>query len=244
MSAGVEDILINGAQYCRAHLRVQCHICEITYQQNNDELNQYRKNKGMRPCGDPFLDLVSSSCSTERDALVVYMTAKSATSMPTPRFDTSFSQIASSTEQDLNTRYRSIPECHICTNCGLRPTADVKLQRCSGCGIVCYCSRECQQQSWRAEHKVECRPMKVSGDMNEYIERTEKRLKIKSVSPVEPNERTLGERCRLAYESSSELRERTNQFVESQHRMDFTLPPWIERTSVAELESKWALAHS
>jgi hypothetical protein len=198
----------------------------------------------LRPCGDPFLDLVSKSCSAERDALVAYMLTKSPT-LPDKHRDFSFRRVAASTEQDLNMRYQTIPACHVCTNCGVHPTRDLKMQRCSGCGIVCYCSRECQMQSWRNEHKVECRAMKVPGDMNEYIQRIEKRLHFKLSPVMAPHiESGLAERCFQEQQSASRLREKTNRFVCSQDKSDFTLPPWIERTSVTELESQWILDHS
>jgi hypothetical protein len=40
-----------------------------------------------------------------------------------------------------------------CRDCGCE---DKPLHKCSGCGIVKYCSKECQQSDWRKQHKNEC----------------------------------------------------------------------------------------
>ncbi|KAJ7209446.1 hypothetical protein B0H12DRAFT_1157890 [Mycena haematopus] len=40
----------------------------------------------------------------------------------------------------------------MCENCTVRR---VDLRRCAGCGVVRYCSRECQKAHWKT-HKVDC----------------------------------------------------------------------------------------
>ncbi|KAJ6453972.1 hypothetical protein C8R45DRAFT_1192431 [Mycena sanguinolenta] len=40
----------------------------------------------------------------------------------------------------------------ICENCTIRR---VDLRRCAGCGVVRYCSKECQKAHWKS-HKVDC----------------------------------------------------------------------------------------
>ena len=42
-----------------------------------------------------------------------------------------------------------------CRSCKVPPAHDNKLQRCSGCGCVCYCSEACQREDWK-RHKAEC----------------------------------------------------------------------------------------
>ena len=41
----------------------------------------------------------------------------------------------------------------ICHNCG---TADIALQVCSGCKQVSYCSKLCQKDDWKRNHKESC----------------------------------------------------------------------------------------
>jgi len=40
-----------------------------------------------------------------------------------------------------------------CFECGASSTP---MKTCSGCGIVSYCSRKCQKQNWKTQHKAEC----------------------------------------------------------------------------------------
>eukprot|EP00656_Telonema_subtile_P022973 TRINITY_DN24264_c0_g1_i1.p1 TRINITY_DN24264_c0_g1~~TRINITY_DN24264_c0_g1_i1.p1 ORF type:complete len:140 (+),score=19.94 TRINITY_DN24264_c0_g1_i1:360-779(+) len=41
--------------------------------------------------------------------------------------------------------------------CFLTEDADAKFQRCSGCGVVVYCSKGCQKADWKARHKHVCK---------------------------------------------------------------------------------------
>lgn len=47
-----------------------------------------------------------------------------------------------------------LDECHICKK------TDVKLLKCGACGIVQYCSKECQKSDWK-DHKVTCYGKKI-----------------------------------------------------------------------------------
>ncbi|KAH9923274.1 uncharacterized protein B0H18DRAFT_861542, partial [Fomitopsis serialis] len=43
-------------------------------------------------------------------------------------------------------------------------TAGRPFPRCAGCGILCYCSRECQKSAWKhakAPHKEVCPKLRV-----------------------------------------------------------------------------------
>lgn len=41
-----------------------------------------------------------------------------------------------------------------CFKCGRR--AGLQLKRCSGCGLVSFCSQYCKDDSWRSGHRLEC----------------------------------------------------------------------------------------
>lgn len=53
------------------------------------------------------------------------------------------------------------PGLRMCSDrwCGRPETRKNEFRRCSGCGMVNYCSRGCQARDWRVHHKVECAPM-------------------------------------------------------------------------------------
>ncbi|KAF7341351.1 hypothetical protein MVEN_01871600 [Mycena venus] len=39
-------------------------------------------------------------------------------------------------------------------------------RKCAGCGLVCYCSPECQMTDWEAAHRGSCRALKSTGPAN------------------------------------------------------------------------------
>ncbi|KAL3917651.1 MAG: hypothetical protein SGILL_004615, partial [Bacillariaceae sp.] len=47
---------INGIQYCRRHLMVRCHLCEVDATHTQDGANEDRDNLGLRRGGDPRLN--------------------------------------------------------------------------------------------------------------------------------------------------------------------------------------------
>ena len=47
----------------------------------------------------------------------------------------------------------------ICANCGLNESHVIKLQTCSMCKSIHYCSKTCQRSHWKADHKKECKEL-------------------------------------------------------------------------------------
>lgn len=45
----------------------------------------------------------------------------------------------------------------LCTNLGGTSEAELKVQRCSACKAVRFCSLECSRAAWRSEHRLACR---------------------------------------------------------------------------------------
>jgi len=52
----------------------------------------------------------------------------------------------------------SRPNGKVCSNCSAleRNESALKLSACSRCGLVFYCSKECQRAHWKANHKHHC----------------------------------------------------------------------------------------
>lgn len=44
-----------------------------------------------------------------------------------------------------------------------------KLQRCAGCAVATYCSKDCQRQHWRAGHKNSCKTFSKGPLIQEQI---------------------------------------------------------------------------
>ena len=44
-----------------------------------------------------------------------------------------------------------------------------KLQRCAGCEVATYCSKDCQRQHWRAGHKNSCKMFSKTPLTSEHI---------------------------------------------------------------------------
>ncbi|KAE8720178.1 F-box protein [Hibiscus syriacus] len=62
--------------------------------------------------------------------------------------------------------------------CGRPETRAHEFRRCSGCGMVNYCSRGCQALDWKLRHNGECGPIgrwfeEVDGGMEEVVEAEE-----------------------------------------------------------------------
>ncbi|KAF7378299.1 MYND-type domain-containing protein [Mycena sanguinolenta] len=55
-----------------------------------------------------------------------------------------------SVEEDIQNKQRQ----PCCCACGERTSAVTTLKRCSGCKIVCYCSKECQSRDWPVHKKL------------------------------------------------------------------------------------------
>jgi len=53
---------------------------------------------------------------------------------------------------------KKVPLGNTCSNCSINEGSDgtPKLSACARCGLVVYCSRECQRAHWKAGHKQRC----------------------------------------------------------------------------------------
>lgn len=51
-----QSFLLNGVQYCRRHLMISCHLCEVDNSNLRQEVDEERENLGLRPGGDPCLN--------------------------------------------------------------------------------------------------------------------------------------------------------------------------------------------
>lgn len=45
-----------------------------------------------------------------------------------------------------------------CLQCEKKPSSKISLSRCSRCKVALYCSKTCQAEHWKLEHKSVCQP--------------------------------------------------------------------------------------
>jgi hypothetical protein len=159
-------LVLNGAQYCRPHLLIRCHLCARDGWSLKDEADEERRNLGLRPSGDKALDQRARKWSNrtkeailenvlQRDLLIQRYGKNHAQTHPEH-----WQQL----RQDMRTKERAIndeflqdtPEVSQCCYWACQQPDNHKLLRCSGCGIAKYCCREHQTEDWKWEHKGEC----------------------------------------------------------------------------------------
>lgn len=158
--------ILNGCQYCRAHLLIRCHLCATDASSSKAEADDERMRLGLREAGDAGLneraakwgDRTRSKLmeqTLERDLLVQqygkdhYKTH--------PWLWAEWKQKATRDERAINDEFlEDDPEVTQCCYYGCpKPDAE-KLLKCKGCNIAKYCGKECQVADWKWEHKSEC----------------------------------------------------------------------------------------
>ncbi|GFH61089.1 hypothetical protein CTEN210_17565 [Chaetoceros tenuissimus] len=170
--------VINGVQYCRAHLMICCHLCEVNYDSLRDEVNDERARLLLRPGGAPSINEMADKwqeCISEQLLLLQLETddlrsqyggdtdhpeylAKWHEYMKAKKFD----------EREINNRFLSENNeflknkganqcCYwACKTPNGREEQEFQLRKCTGCGIVKYCCKEHQKLDWKWEHRGEC----------------------------------------------------------------------------------------
>lgn len=171
MARAMLDILqIQGKCYCRRHIMTRCHICELTYEHINDEVDTERMDLGLRESGDPRLnefaerwgDYIQEKQMELRlsQDITLQMEGKDYYKNNPDKW-LALKQSRKQEEREINDRFfseltelRAQGTSQCCYwNC---QTPDEAKFRCSGCKMVKYCSKECQQKDWKWEHKGEC----------------------------------------------------------------------------------------
>jgi hypothetical protein len=77
----------------------------------------------------------------------------------------------------------------VCSYCESVEDSEHKLQTCSRCLLVAYCSKECQRAHWKNGHKQTCIPVhdrKPQPNVDEAIQETKKSVDVACVICLEP----------------------------------------------------------
>jgi len=152
---------INGVNYCRAHLLIRCHLCEEDNSGSQDDCDSEREELSLRCGGDARLNKRAEKWGN-RTLDMVFVAREEIDALQGKGIPASLRMEHKSRERAVNEEFladvaRVFEEgASQCCYWGCKqPDAD-KLSRCSGCGVVKYCSKEHQMLDWKWEHKFEC----------------------------------------------------------------------------------------
>lgn len=167
------SILINGAEYCRAHLLSRCHLCEKDYGGYSREcLEEERQELGLLPGGDRRVDRFNEKWGSRvEDAQFLNMLQLDIACMQhgpnhfqeNPHLLNGHAQKLKAEERNINDSFfielKELKEqgasqcCYwACDN----PNFGEKLFTCAGCKFNKYCCKEHQSLDWTWEHRAEC----------------------------------------------------------------------------------------
>ena len=72
-----------------------------------------------------------------------------------------------------------MPALTTCRNCNKtkQELEANKIRKCTGCGLVGYCGKECQREHWQITHKKECQILREIAVVELSREEVEERLR-------------------------------------------------------------------
>jgi len=169
-----QSMLINGVQYCRRHLGLSCHLCQLEYRHMKEEANDERQRLGLRPAGDPMLNkrgekwgeyIQGKQMETRFETEMLISKYGKDHAKTHPQHWIKLMSKAKQEECEINDRY--LPEVDEVKKQGATQCCywacktpkgldEHKLLRCKGCRIAKYCCKEHQLLDWKWEHKGEC----------------------------------------------------------------------------------------
>jgi hypothetical protein len=149
-------MLINGAQYCRQHLMIRCHLCEVDNTSVNLKADDERHCLHLRPCGDARLNaagekwkllVVSKTLAQKLQIDLLIQRYGKNHAQTNPEHWVNFQREACADERKINNQF--LPECKKLFSQGASqccywaceiPDAP-KLLRCGGCKIALRSTR-------------------------------------------------------------------------------------------------------
>ena len=79
---------------------------------------------------------------------------------------------------DMIRNLRHMPESTSCRNCDKGKQEVGPIRKCTGCGIVGYCGKECQREHWDAVHKEECKILRRVAGLEVSKDEVQERLSM------------------------------------------------------------------
>lgn len=167
-----KTIVINGVEYCRMHLLIRCHFCEVDFRGSRDAVEEERERLGLRQGGDAHVDRFSEKWVNEVEGKTLQMTLEDDVTRlqygqdyyaKNPhRWNERIKQLSEDERKLNDSLLRELAElkgkgagscCYwACKN----PSSADRLLTCAGCKFHKYCCREHQALDWKWEHRAEC----------------------------------------------------------------------------------------
>ena len=183
-----QSMTINGVQYCRRHLVLSCHLCQLEYTPLKDEVDIERQSLGLRDGGDPMLNERSEEWreyiqgkQMESQLGIDLLNHKYGKdhAKTHPQHGMQFMNQMKEGEREINGRFLSEVDkvkkqgatrcCYWACNTPSGLGEGETLLRCTGCGIAKYCCKEHHRLDWKWEHKGEC-TVNLPGWLNAEME--------------------------------------------------------------------------
>jgi hypothetical protein len=192
-----QDFIINGAHYCRPHLMLRCHLCEVDALSIKKKVDEERERLGLRESGDQRInqtalewkDFISEKqlqLQLESD-LIRQKYGKDYYKTDPDKWE-NFRDKCEEDERMINDKFLAMVAktfqdgaAQCCYWACEAPNAE-KLLTCTGCGVVKYCSKEHQKMDWLWEHKGEC-----TCQVPEYIKKDIERDRQKNLNGIYAN---------------------------------------------------------
>lgn len=160
--------VLNGAQYCRPHLLIRCHLCATDSWMLKQEADEERRRLALtRPSGDEALNERARKWGdrTQESLLLIKLKTDQlrqkygdAHAETHPQHWQNQVRWMIANERTINDEFlQDAPEGSQCCYWACKqPNAD-NLLRCTGCKIAKYCCEDHQKKDWKWEHRGECR---------------------------------------------------------------------------------------
>ena len=182
-------VSINGVEYCRAHLLLRCHLCELDFHDTQEAVEMEREDLELQPGGDARVDDFSAKWESKMEeyAFLLSLQRDMAGIQYGPR-----DLVEAAQEMTEQMKHRAVNERSLndeffadlkelrtkgaskCCYWACENHSSNKLLVCTGCKFHKYCCKEHQALDWTWEHRAECTvnvPQCVLDDMAAEMER-------------------------------------------------------------------------